>query len=236
MQYALEQNLKTVCVTDHFWDEKVEGASKWYAPQNFDHISQIKPLPQAEGVRFLFGCETELDKYLTLSVSPERYGEFDFIIIPTTHFHSKSFVLLPEEAESIEGRVSAWIRRLEGVLNMDLPFHKVGIAHLACTLLASNPKDRETYLETLSLLPEEEMRDLFRRAASLGVGIELNFDNFPDSDADLVLRPFRIAKKEGCKFYYGSDAHHPARFPQGIKTCEKVVELLGLTEDDKFRI
>ena len=80
------------------------------------------------------------------------------------------------------------------------------------------------------------MHAAFRRAASLGAGIELNFDNFADSEADPVLRPFRIAKEEGCKFYYGSDAHHPARFPEGIKICERVVELLALTESDKFRI
>ena len=133
-------------------------------------------------------------------------------------------------------RAETWMWRLEAVLSAPLPFHKTGIAHLACTLLASDPKDKDTYLETLSLLPEERMIAAFRRAASLGVGIELNFSDFGDDEADLILRPFRIAKKEGCKFYYGSDAHHPARFPHGIKTCERVVELLGLTEEDKFHI
>lgn len=34
-QYAVDMGLKTICITDHFWDEKVPGASAWYAPQNF---------------------------------------------------------------------------------------------------------------------------------------------------------------------------------------------------------
>lgn len=235
LQYAQEQSLKTVCVTDHFWDEKVEGSSKWYAPQNFEHISQIKPLPQTEGVRFLFGCETELDKNLKLGLSPERYDAFDFIIIPTTHFHSKSFVLLPEEAESTQGRVNAWIRRLEGVLNMDLPFYKVGIAHLTCTLIAPT---REEYLKVLELLPESELQRLFTKAAKLGAGIELNEDDmeFSDEEADTVLRIYRIAKRCGCKFYCGSDAHHPGLFEKAKAVFERAVKLLDLQETDKFII
>ena len=235
LQYAKDEGLKTICVTDHFWDEKVEGSSKWYAPQDFAHISQIKPLPQAEGIRFLFGCETELDKNLNLGLSPERYDEFDFIIIPTTHFHSKSFVLLPEEAESSEGRAKAWIRKLEGVLNMDLPFRKVGIAHLTCTCIAPT---REEYLEVLRLLPASEMERLFTKAAKLGVGIELNEDDmeFADEETDTVLRIYRIAKKCGCKFYCGSDAHHPGLFERTRAVFERAVNLLDLQETDKFII
>ena len=233
LQYALDNGLKTVCVTDHFWDEKVAGSSKWYASQNFDHISKILPLPQAEGVRFLFGCETELDKNLTLGVSWQRMEELDFIIIPTTHFHSKSFVLLPEEAESNQGRAQAWVRRLEGVLNMDLPFHKVGIAHLTCTCIAPT---RDEYLEVLNLLPEEEMERLFTKAAELGVGIELNEDDmeFADEEADAVLRAYRIAKQCGCKFYCGSDAHHPGLFLRAKAVFQRAVDLLELEEKDKF--
>ena len=235
LQYALDNGLKTVCVTDHFWDEKVAGSSKWYAPQNFDHISKILPLPQAEGVRFLFGCETELDKNLKLGVSRQRMEELDFIIIPTTHFYSKSFVLLPDEAESSEGRARAWVRRLEGVLNMDLPFRKVGIAHLTCTCIAPT---REEYLKVLGLLPEKEMERLFIKAAKLGVGIELNEDDmeFADEESHTVLRIYRIAKWCGCKFYCGSDAHHPGLFEKAKEVFERAVKLLDLQETDKFII
>ena len=56
------------------------------------------------------------------------------------------------------------------------------------------------------------MHSLFKKAADLGVGIELNsFDmNFAEEEAETVLRPYRIAKKCGCKFYLGSDAHSAA--------------------------
>ena len=56
LAYAQKNNFNTICVTDHFWDETVPGASGWYQPQNFEHITKILPLPEAEGIRFLFGC------------------------------------------------------------------------------------------------------------------------------------------------------------------------------------
>ena len=33
LSYAQRNNLKTICVTDHFWDETVPGASNWYKPR-----------------------------------------------------------------------------------------------------------------------------------------------------------------------------------------------------------
>ena len=142
LQYAKENGLKTICLTDHFWDAAVEGASDWYAHQNYAHITKALPLPQAEGVRFLFGCETDMDKHLTVGISPEKLELFDFVIISTTHLHMKSLTSFPEEIETPAARAKLWIKRLDGLLSKDLPFHKIGIAHLACTLIAPT---REEY-------------------------------------------------------------------------------------------
>lgn len=235
LQSALERGLKVVCLTDHFWDDLVPGASKWYAPQDFAHISQAKPLPKSEQVRFLFGCETDLDRMLTLGLSRERMEEFDFIVIPTTHLHMHGFTYFPEEGADVAGRVKLWIKRLDAVLNMDLPFHKVGIAHLACSLIF---RENRAYLEVLKQLPEEELVRLFTKAAALGVGIELNASDmgFADEDAETVLRPFRIAKKCGCKFYLGSDAHHYKEANEFITRFTRAIDLLGLEESDKYII
>lgn len=233
LRYAEENGLKTICLTDHFWDESVEGASEWYKPQNYKHIEAGKPLPQSENVRFLFGCETELNRFLTLGISKEKMDLLDFIIIPTTHFHMKGYTLWEEQTLNSQRRARAWVERLNAVLEMDLPFYKIGIAHLTCGLIA--PTRRE-YIEVLKLLPEEEMRRLFCKAAQLGVGIEINASdmNFADEEADAVLRPYRIAKECGCKFYLGSDAHHPADLDCAKAIFERAIDFLNLTEDDKF--
>ena len=233
LEYARENGFKTVCLTDHFWDESVFILPEsWYKGQGYDHISAALPLPQEEGIRFLFGCETELDRTLTLGVAKEHFDRFDFIVIPTTHMHMTGFTLNSEEEKDAKSRADAWIKRLDAVLSMDLPFHKVGIAHLTCTLIAPQT---DMYHEVLSLLPEKEMYRLFTKAAALGVGIELN-DGLNTGEEELVLRPYRIAKECGCKFYLGSDAHTVGGLQGAMQKFTKIVDALSLTEDDKFLI
>lgn len=65
---------------------------------------------------------------------------------------------------------------------------------------------------TLDLIPDVMLRELFCRVAELGAGVELNFIDramTPQVSAS-VYRHFETAKACGCKFYFGSDAHHPA--------------------------
>ena len=235
-RHAKENGLSTVAVTDHYWDNAVPGASSWYSTQTFEHIARSLPLQQADGVRTLFGCETDLDRNFTLGIPPSRYTDFDFIIIPTTHLHMDGFTIREEDLPSHERRAALWVERLDAVLNMSLPFEKVGIAHLVCGLL--DRRSRDDYLKTLSLIPSEEMERLFAKAARCGCGIELNLSDmsFPDEQSETVLRPFRIAKNCGCKFYLGSDAHHPKHFQRFQDIFERAVRLLGLKESDKFLI
>ena len=149
--------------------------------------------------------------------------------------HMNGFTLTKEEEENAQTRAEAWVKRLDAVLSMDLPFHKVGLAHLTCTLIAPT---REMYLETLSRIPEEEMHRLFEKAAALGVGIELNesFNHYTEDEWKLILRPYRIAKSHGCKFYLGSDAHTVKGLGYAMQKHQRMVEDLGLTEEDKFTI
>lgn len=233
LEYAKENNFKTICLTDHYWDETVDGASKWYAPQNFAHISKALPLPASEGIRFLFGCETEMDRNFKLGISKESFEKFDFVIIPTTHLHMKGFTI--EEGAGVERRAELWVKRLEALLAMDLPWHKVGIAHLVCGLIAGG---REDFLRVLNLIKDEDITRLMTKAATLGCGIELNYSDmsFAENESDTVLRIFKIAKECGCKFYLGSDAHHPGTLDKAKAIFERAIDVLELTENDKFYI
>jgi len=49
-----------------------------------------------------------------------------------------------------------------------------------------------------------------------------------------MLRPYRIAKEMGCKFFLGSDAHTPEVFGRAAKKFNDIIEMLELTEEDKF--
>ena len=235
LQIAKQRGLNTICVTDHYWDDLVECNTKynwWYRKQNFDHISQVLPLPQDEEVRFLFGCETDLDSSYRVGLPHERWDDFDFIIVSTTHFHH----MTGEEwvNPSNQDLARLWVKRFDAVLSADLPFEKVGIAHLACGLIQMD--SREDCLRVLNLIQVSEMKRLFRKAAKLGVGIELNYDDIKckDEESPTIYRMFRIAKECGCKFYLGSDAHSIVDFASVDAAFARAIDILGLTEDDKF--
>ncbi len=236
LQYAKDNSIKTLCLTDHFWDSTVPGASEWYSKQDFEHISKALPLPASDGIRFLFGCETDMDKYMTVGLAKENFDKFDFVVIPTTHLHMMGFTL-NEEDNSVEKRAELWTRRFEALLGMDLPFRKIGIAHLACRLIRGG-RDDSDYVKILDAIKTEDMERLFTKAAKLGCGIELNQSDMAlrSGEEESVLRMFRTAKNCGCKFYCGSDSHHPGYFSKTREIFERAIDLLGLSEDDKFII
>ena len=177
-----------------------------------------------------------MDRFFTVGLPKWRFDDFDFVIIPTTHLHMKNFTISEEDQASNERIAELWVERLDRLLDMDLPFKKIGIAHLSCTLL--NRRSREDYLASLRLISDSDMERVFMKAARVGCGIEINKDdiNFTDEEAEDVLRMYRIAKKCGCKFYLGSDSHGLRAFENVQSRFALAIELLGLTEDDKFYI
>ncbi len=247
LKYAEENGLKTIALTNHFWDEAIpfdlppledgrmpKGINS-YTRQSYSHIKEDLPLPKSDKIRFLFGGECEMTHKLVIGLSEVAVSELEFIVVPTTHMHITGFTITEKDASLPELRAKVWIERFEALLSAKLPFHKVGAAHLVSKLIAPS---REEYLEVLRLLPEDEMRSLFRRAAELGIGIELNRNDFgyENDEAELVLRPLLIAKSEGCKFYLGSDSHNPEHFKTAISKFNKAVDELSLKENNKFII
>ena len=241
LQYAKDNGLTSLCVTDHVWDSDVPGASEWYGGQNFPHIFESLPLPEADGIKFYFGCEGDMDKHLTLGIAPDKFEKLDFIIVPTTHLHMTGFTIDENDAvaeNTAEIRAGLWKKRISALLDMDLPFAKMGLAHPACRHMAYKAKGREEYLRTIDLIPDEDIEEIFSRIAKLGMGVELNKGDmaFKDNETDTVLRMFRIAKSCGCKFYLGCDVHRPKGFSNSKEVFERAIDLLELTENDKYHI
>ena len=237
LEHAKKENLHTVCITDHYWDEVVPcntAVNFWYERQNTAHIRESLPLPTDPAVRMLFGCEADMDSDNVIGLSPEKYDDFDFIIISTTHCHHMGG---PKWVNmSNQDRANRWVERLDAVLDSDLPLHKTGIAHLTCYLI--NMDSKEGYLETLQLIPQSELERVFTKAAACGVGIELNADEmrFTESETDIIMRIYRTAKACGCKFYLGSDAHERDAFEGVNERFHRAIRLLDLKESDKFQL
>ena len=175
---------------------------------------------------------------IALILDPDKLlDQFDFIIVPTTHLHMEWFTLdadIGYDEDGIKRRRELYVERFARLLEADLPFRKTGIAHLTCTLACRRPKDG--MIRLLDGISDETFRELFSSAASKGLGIELNFDAFARTGAekDSEYRPYRIAKECGCKFYFGSDAHHPQELENAVNNFRKIADTLQLSESDKF--
>ena len=234
IQEAKEAGYKQIVLTDHYWDKAVKSntVDEFYDIQDYDHLCKALPLPKIEGVEFLFGCETEMDRNNTIGIAPEHYGLFDFIVIPINHFHMSGITCLG--TEGAEERAQLLCNRFRYVLDQPLPFHKVGIAHLTDSLIMPDGG----HLKVLQCISDEAFSSLFRKAADRGIGIELNnvWLDISDEDMEIHLRPYRIAKEEGCKFYLGSDAHSLLKFERMKENFNKITALLDLDDRHKFII
>ena len=234
LAHAKAHGFKTICVTDHFWDSPVPGPSGWYAPQNFDHVCKNLPLPKDDDVRFLFGCETEFCGGKKLAIAPEHYDAFDFIVIPPNHFHMRGFVR-PTSYDTEEKVAGLLVERLEQLQAFDLPWRKVGIAHIVSRLTFSEGEPGKVF----QLIDEKRFRAAMLFFADHGTGIEVNIANFQPSrrkEGEAMRRLYRFAKDEGCKFYLASDAHHPDEMDFMADHAPEICEFLGLTADDCYRV
>ena len=208
-----------------------------YCKENYPHICKNRPLPQQEGIRFLFGAEVDMTLDGTVGVSLERLAELDYVLISISHFHCTDFTIRAEDAATTEGSARVLLEKLETLLDMPLPWHKIGLAHLVGQKVSGGDPDR--HCEILRLLQGERLTALFQKAARLGVGIELNTATFSfgnDAEREAVTAFYAHAKECGCKFYFGSDAHAPFQSVHHRERAQAMADALNLTEEDIFRI
>ncbi len=232
LTYAVQAGYSAICVTNHLWDEAVPGASPWYQPQGIENAQRDLPLPTAAGVRFYFGCETEFDAKMQLALLPQHFALFDFVAIPVCHMHMKDLVR-PSGIHTARDMANVLMERLEVLLTMDLPWRKVGLAHLNARHLYGEGNAAQVLEQT----DVQRMTRIFAKAAALGAGIELNASAFAEAapdDFEAHIAFFRLAKAAGCTFYCASDAHKPEKL--NISGLARVAEALNLTKAERYLI
>lgn len=234
LRCGIEHNYRQIILTDHFWDSghTYKGKNLKYIRNDFPSLASALPLPQAEGIEFLFGCETDMNGSYEMGIHEDLYDQFRFIIVGLNHF--VPFNEIVDRNASYEERASLFVKRLCKFLELDLPFCKMGIAHITDKCI--DTRAFEGHLHILDLIRDAEFEAFFRGAREKGLGIELNIEmkRYSGDDVERILRPYRIAKELGCKFYMGSDAHSLAGMRNRKEELELTAELLGLEEEDKF--
>ncbi len=221
----------TLCLTNHMWDPDVPGAWPWYAPQTVEHVLSALPLPTYPDMRTLMGCEIELSRDGVLALRRDHFDLFDFVVIPPNHMHMLDFVR-PRSMDTPAKIAEHFMARMELLAGMDLPFEKIGFAHLTTSLMFREGN----VLDVFGAIEEKRMMPVFERLARAGAGIELNGAAFAkyDEAPEAYLRIYRMAKRAGCKFYCSSDAHTLAAYARVREVLPPIVEALELTGDDRY--
>ncbi len=101
-----ELGMKVFGLSNHVWDERIAGASRWYSTQRIANAKEAKcALEKADSsIRTLFGAEGEYYGCKDiLGMSAEGAAEFDYVLIPFSHLHIRNDVML-DFPEIIEAR------------------------------------------------------------------------------------------------------------------------------------
>jgi len=233
LSYGVCSDLRLLCLADHIWDEKSPTKSQWSwlsCGNDMARARSILPLPQSKHCRFLFGMEVDMDMEGNLAATREEMDTLDFLVFAPSHLHMDGFTVPRGLDSSPEVHKNLYLKRMDILLNADIPYGKTGLAHPACSLACKADPVR-----MFDLITDREYEQMWTRVRDKGMGVEINIsERYTPEELERVMRLYRIAKAVGCKFYLGGDAHIPEETRGLIRKFQKHIDILGLTEEDKL--
>lgn len=224
--------IKILGFTDHMWDKTIPGGdNNVYRYQDFEHVKKIHDMMPdiVDGIKVLFGCETEYYGKGRVGISKEVANQFDVVLVPTNHTlttYAKEENLQKPSEIAIE-----LVKRFKEVLSFDVA---TGICHPMLPLGFFDIGD-----EIFKSISNEEFNECFSMAREKNVSLEMNSCTFPGVydrgtkgfTDDTYLRFFTLAKEAGCKFHFGSDAHSLDDIDR-LQKLEPYLKLLKFSEED----
>lgn len=231
---AKEDGLSAVGFANHLWDSAVSGVSEWYRPQNVEHVLKLKKeLPAdgfSDGVRVLFGCETEFTYESKLCLAEEHVDLFDYVLVPHSHTHM-GVVVPKDRIADLPAHAKYLMESFMNLVNHPLSHRITAIAHPFI------PGTKyEIYNATQALIPDSYLREAFCAAREKGIAIELNGSCLTFMPDEQILtceynRIYSIAKECGCRFTYGSDSHH-FKDNRKLSVVEAFLSRCGIEQND----
>ena len=238
IENAKNSGLKVLGFSDHLWDSAIVGASNWYKHQNIAHVLQLKgqlpPSREKDGIKILFGCETEFTHNGVLCLAEENFEYFDYVLVPHSHTHMGIVVpqdTIADEKSHAKFLMDSFMRLIAHPLAKRI----VSVAHPFVPGTRYN-----IYNSVQSYIPDSYLIEAFSAAKEKGVAIELNgscliyMPNEEISKSEYV-RIYSIAKQCGCRFTYGSDSHD-IKTDRKLGEIEKFLIQCGIDDQDMLSL
>ncbi len=228
LELAGQMGVRTIGFADHIWVNPDLSPSDWYRPQNESQTARLREDLRSisTGVRVLVGCEAEMIAPGKIGMTPEYAQQLDFVLLACCHFHMREFVEQP--ASDAPRDIAAHLLKFftaavasNMATSIPHPFLPCGYTALFDAVIAS--------------ISDSEFLDAFGLAAERGTGIEVTTAFLPSPESNFSLEtPVRflsLAKRAGCRFTFGSDAHSP-KTQQQLPELMRIVEAVGITDEE----
>ncbi|MDD5597600.1 MAG: PHP domain-containing protein [Victivallaceae bacterium] len=230
IRISAENGLKKIGFADHLWASDTVAPSDWYRSMNGAAHLRLHEMVHAcqWDIEVLVGCEAETQSPGVFGITYELKAKLDFVVMSASHFHMKNFVEQPREITP-RGIADHLLRFFVSAVSGGLPD---AIVHPLFPFGYDN-----MYEAAINTISDTELTDALGIAAANNIGIEINPCSLPNPfygrtfSLETPLRIFELAKKVGCKFTFGSDAHAPEEF-KNLQKLQYFVDALNLTEDN----
>lgn len=229
---AAELNLNVIGFADHLWQNPDRTTwPKDLKNTNAEIIARLREeIANADipdGLQVFLGAEAEMTGMNQFSITKDFAESLDFVLMPHNHIH-QSYIEKPSEitAASIT----------DFLLDRFAVCAKSDLADIMAHPMLSFGF-MELFADGMMNCSEQKMIDIYGLAAERNIFFELNSDCFTQiktaAQHEAVLKIINCAKRAGCRFTYGSDAHHPKAI-SAVYICEieKTAAEAGLAQLD----
>lgn len=231
---ALEMGLEKIGISNHFWDENVAPFSDdgYFTIQNFKYLErEADAIRKEKRIKVSFGCEAEYDyKCGDVAMTEETAEKFDHILVSHSHTH----LIMPSELkDDIYRHMEFMMKAYSDIIKGRISKYITAVAHPFDAICTSQEKIWAMYRTA----KDSDLGKLFDEAAKRGIAYELNVGGYcamvqSDFECSPNLYVARLAKRSGCKFTFGSDAHSAKAFPHYKNNALLLADILELTDDD----
>ena len=197
---------------------------------------EIDELRSRTDVKILMGCESEIFWGQEAGLRPEDAAHFDYVLLAPSHIfnwirmYDNVDLSTPDKVRDVLLAQFCRACRTE----YDIP---TGICHPLYPICCPWQQEvvdgiTDSQLEECFSLAAEKKRSIEIHACLYRNGTQLDGEGLSPS----YIRILTAARKCGCKFHFGSDAHAPESFVGSHRKLERAAQRIGITEEDLWSV